>query len=170
MKPPQFDGKNMAVKTLINKMRGCRSVNGWSEEASTVHLTNQIQDPAFVVVWSLDQKGVRYSFDDVCRTLEAIYGSSGSKENLRAELGSCRKKMGQSIHQLVSAVQRLMCLINPEAWTDATEEIGMRAVFDALEDVEMVTQCRYQAPKTLHVAIAAIWQRAPPHEELDSRT
>ena len=29
----------------------------------------------------------------------------------------------------------------------------MRAFFDALEDVEMVMQCRYQALKTLHVAI-----------------
>ena len=29
----------------------------------------------------------------------------------------------------------------------------MRAFFDALQDVEMVTQCRYQAPNTLHAAI-----------------
>ena len=45
MKLPQFDGKNMAVKTFIDNMRGCRAVKGWSEEASVVHLTNQIQDP-----------------------------------------------------------------------------------------------------------------------------
>ena len=45
-----------------------------------------------------------------------------------------------------------MCLIYPEAWTDATEEIGMRAFFDVLENVEMVMQCRYQALKILHAA------------------
>ena len=32
----------------------------------------------------------------------------------------------------------------------------MRASLDALEDVEMVTQCRYQAPKTLFAAIATV--------------
>ena len=47
-----------------------------------------------------------------------------------------------------------MCLIYLEAWTDATEEIGMRAFFNALEDVEMVTQCLHQAQKTLHAATA----------------
>ena len=82
------------------------------------------------------------------------YGSSGSKENLRAEVGSCRRKRGQSIQEWGSALQRLICLIYPEASTDTTEEIGMRAFFDALEDVEMVTQSRYQAPKTLHSANA----------------
>ena len=72
------------------------------------------------------------------------------------ELGSCRRKKNQSIQKLGSAIQRLMCLIYREAWTDATEEIGMRAFFNVLEDVEMVMQCRYQAPKTLHVAITMV--------------
>ena len=63
-------------------------------------------------------------------------------------------KNDQSIQELGSAIPRLMCLIYPEACTDATEEIGMRAFFDAHEDVEMVTPCRYQAPTTVHAAIA----------------
>ena len=54
VRPPHFDGKNIAVKTFIDKMRGCKADNGWSEEASVVHITNQIQDPASVVVWSPD--------------------------------------------------------------------------------------------------------------------
>ena len=58
VKPPQFDGKNMAVKTFIDKMRGCKAVNDWSEEASVVHLMNQIQDPASVGVWVSTKKGV----------------------------------------------------------------------------------------------------------------
>ena len=47
----------MAVKTFIDKMWGCKAVNSWSEEASMVHITNQIQDPTSVVVWGLDRKG-----------------------------------------------------------------------------------------------------------------
>ena len=157
MKLPQFDGKNMAVKTSIDKMLGYKVVNGWSEEASLIHLMNQIQDPASIVVWSLERKANSYSFDNVCRTLETAYGSSGSKENLRAELSSCKRKKYQSILELGSAIQRMMCLIYPEMWTDATEEIGMRAFFDALEDVEIVTQFfRYQAPKTLQAAIFTV--------------
>ena len=42
-----------------------------------------------------------------------------------------------------------MCLVYPGVRSEAVEEIGMRAVFDSLGDVELVTQCRYQAPKTL---------------------
>ena len=53
-----------------------------------IHLTNQIQDPASVVVWGHDRKADGYSFDDVCRALQTAYGSSSSKKNLRAELGS----------------------------------------------------------------------------------
>ena len=61
-----------------------------------VHLTNQIQDPASVVVWSLDQKWAGYSFDDVCQALESTYGSSGSKENLRAEQGGEKGRASRS--------------------------------------------------------------------------
>ena len=50
----------------------------------------------------------------------AAYGSSGSTENLQAEISSCRRKRGQSVHELRSDIQRLMCLIYLEAWTDAT--------------------------------------------------
>ena len=82
----------MAVKTFIDNMRGNKAVNGWSDEANVVQITNHIQDPAYVVVWGLDRKRGRYSFDDVCRALEAANGSSSSKENIRAELSSCRMK------------------------------------------------------------------------------
>ena len=51
-----------------------------------------------------------------------------------------------------------MCLVYvyPEARSEAVEEIGLRAFFDSLGDVELVTQCRYQAPKTLQEAIETV--------------
>ena len=41
----------------------------------------------------------------------------------------------------------------PGARSEAVEEIHLQAFFDSLEDVELVTQYRYQAPKTLQEAI-----------------
>ena len=153
VKPPsQFHGKNMALKTFVDKMRSCNSVNGWSDEASLLHLTNLIQDPDRCSFGVLIKK-IGYSFDDVFRALEATHGISGLKDNRRAELSSCRGRKGQSFQELGPAMPRLMCLIYPEAWTDATEKIDMRAFFDALEDVEKLTQCRYQEPKTHRAAI-----------------
>ena len=49
-----------------------------------------------------------------------------------------------------------MYIVYPVARSEAVEEIGMRAFFDYLGDFELVTQCWYQAPKTLQEAIETV--------------
>ena len=64
VKPPQFDGKTMAVKIFIECGAARPSMVGQRKPAWFTSRTI-FRTPASVLVWSLDQKGVGYSFDDV---------------------------------------------------------------------------------------------------------
>ena len=109
-----------------------------------------MSEPASVVFWNLGQAGGEYTFLEACAALESAYGTSGSREALRAELGSRRRKAGESLQTVGLDLQRLMCLVYPRARSKAAEEIGMRVFFDSLGDIELVTPV--PAPSTKDVA------------------
>ena len=105
--------------------------------------------PASVVFWNLGQADGDYTFLEACAALESAYGTSGPREALRVELGSRRRQAGERLQTVGLDLQWFMCLVYPGARSEPVEEIGMRAFFDSFGDVELVTQCRYQAVKTL---------------------
>ena len=153
MKPPSFNETNMAVRTFLSKFTACARANGWTDDISLAQLEHQVMEPASFVFWNVGQAGDDYTFLEACAALESAYGTSGSREALRAELGGRRRKAGESLHKVEIDLQMLMCHVYPGARSKAVEEIRMRAFFDSLGDFELVIQCRYQAPKTLHEAI-----------------
>ena len=153
MKPPTFNGTNMAVRTFLSKFTACARANDWTDNISLAQPENQVTEHASVVFWNLGQAGGDYTFLEACAALESAYGTLGSREALLAELGSQRRKAGESLQTVGLDQQRLMCLVYPGARSKAVEEIRMRAFFDSLGDFELAAQCLYQAPKTLQEAI-----------------
>ena len=62
-------------------------------------------EPASVVFWNLSQAGGDYTFLEACATLELAYGTSGSQEALRVELGSRRLKAGESAESRIRPIK-----------------------------------------------------------------
>ena len=109
MKPPTLNETNMAVPTFLLKFTACARANGWTDDISLAQIENQVTEPASVVFWNLGQAGGDYTLLEACAALESAYGTSGSREALRAERGSRRRKASESLQTVGSDLQRLMC-------------------------------------------------------------
>ena len=101
----------MAVRTFLSKFTACARANSWTDDISLAQLENQVTEPESVVFWNVGQAGGDYTFLVACAALESAYGTSESREALRTELDSRRRKAGESLQTVGLDLQRLMCLV-----------------------------------------------------------
>ena len=146
-----FGGKG-SVRTFLAKFDNCASHNRWTDTERLHYLANCLEDPAAQILWDL-RPGDSYTFGDLKRTPEAVYGGVGQAEEYRSPLYIRRRKKGETLTDLAQDVRKLMVLAYPGSQDRTTEVLARDSFLEALEDPELIVQVQAQNPPNLNSAL-----------------
>ena len=151
MRPTFFDGKG-SVRTFLAEFDNCATHNRWTETVRLHYLANCLEDPAAQILWKL-RSGDSYTFGDLKRTLEVVYGGVGQAEVYRSQLKIRRRKKGETLTDLAQDVRKLMVLAYPGPQDKTTEVVARDSFLEALEDPELIVQVPAQIPPIFDSAL-----------------
>lgn len=147
-----YDGST-PLETHLAKLENCSEYYHWSKRDRLCHLKASLDGHAGQVLWGL---GSDASEDDVIKLLRNRFGNVNQMERFRAELGTRRRKPGESIQAVYQDIRRLLALGFPGQSGELCEIIGRDAFLEALADPKLRIRVLDQQPATLEIGRAHV--------------
>ena len=147
VKPPKFDGKGCVESHLV-QFKIAANRNYWSEEDKTDFLKISLTGDASTVLNDMAEDA---TYGELVSKLQQCYSTLETLEAFQVQL-KARRKIGQSLSDLMKDVRRLFSLAYPGKSNYISDIAAKDAYIDALDDRELMIRVLEREPKTLEEA------------------
>lgn len=149
MKPPEFDGQ-VSWSVYKKQFEAAAQINKWiTPEEKATALILALRGPASELLQTVDQR----NYNALVKALELRYGDEHLQDVHRVQLKTRQQKMGESLQELESDIERLAHLSYPTATTEFLHVITTDAFIDAIRDPELKKAVRLSGKRTSSEAL-----------------